>query len=104
MEYNSLEDAELWNRISQGDEDAFSYVYTFYSGGMYKYGYKFTQQIELIEDVVQEVFVHLWKSRSRLSIQKSIKFYLLSSFNINSFDERSVQVQLETGRVRVFHE
>src|SRR5690554_440681 len=27
-----------------------------------------------------------------------------TSFNINSFDERSVQVQLATGRVRVFHE
>lgn len=27
-----------------------------------------------------------------------------TSFNINSFDEKSVQVQLATGRVRVFHE
>ena len=96
MEYNSLEDAELWNRISQGDEDAFSYVYTFYSGGMYKYGYKFTQQTEQIEDVVQDVFVHLWKSRSRLSIQKSIKFYLLSSFRRELFKRLQADQRVET--------
>lgn len=96
MEYDDLEDAQLWNRISQGDADAFSYVYNFYSGGMYKYGYKFTQQTELIEDVVQDVFVHLWKSRSRFTIQKSIKFYLLSSFRRKLFKRLQTNQRMES--------
>ena len=85
MEYGALEDAKLWSKIAGGDEGAFSYIYTTYAESIYKYGHKFTQDPELIEDVIQDVFVHLWESRSKFTIQKSIKFYLLSSFRRELF-------------------
>ena len=96
MEYAALEDRQLWSKIAQGDEGAFSYVYANYSESIYKYGHKFTQESGLIEDVIQDVFVHLWESRTRFTIQKSIKFYLLSSFRRELFKRLQANQQSES--------
>ena len=77
---NSFGDAELWDLISSGDREAFAFIFKAYSRNLFKYGHKFTTEADLIEDVIQDTFVHLWESRERLVIHKSIKFYLFSCF------------------------
>ncbi|WP_215224749.1 RNA polymerase sigma factor [Echinicola shivajiensis] len=72
-------DDELWRLIAEGDEKAFSFVYDKYAKELYKYGRRFTGDTDLISDVLQDIFVHIWEAREKLSIQKSIKFYLFSS-------------------------
>ncbi len=79
-DYSSLDDAALWDSIVKGNQAIFAYVYNAHSRDLYTYGNKITLDTDLIEDVIQDIFVHLWESRERLVIQKSIKFYLLSSF------------------------
>jgi RNA polymerase sigma factor (sigma-70 family) len=80
MKYDSYEDSELWKLIAMGNQEVFAETYKRYSKDLYKYGHKFTQDTELIEDAIQDVYVHIWESRKNLIIQKSIKFYLLSAF------------------------
>lgn len=80
MKFDQLEDHVLWALISKGNSKAFAHIYNAFSSDLFKYGHKFTRDSELISDVIQDVYVHLWESRKTLSIQKSIKFYLLSSF------------------------
>src|SRR5690606_15958103 len=80
MKFDQLEDHVLWELISKGNSKAFAHIYNAFSSDLFKYGHKFTRDSELISDVIQDVYVHLWESRKTLSIQKSIKFYLLSSF------------------------
>lgn len=80
MKFHTLEDNELWKLIAKGNQEAFAYVYTAYSRELYKYGHKFTLDVDLIEDVIQDVYIHIWELRNSLTIQKSIKFYLFSSF------------------------
>jgi RNA polymerase sigma factor (sigma-70 family) len=80
MKFNTLEEAELWKFIAKGNQEAFGHIYCAYSKDLYKYGLKITQDAELIEDVIQDVYVHIWELRKSISIQKSIKFYLFSSF------------------------
>lgn len=80
MDLNSLGDAELWDLITAGNRDAFAFVFKIYSKNLFNYGHKFTTETDLIEDVIQDTFVHLWESKERLVIQKSIKFYLISCF------------------------
>src|SRR5690606_323530 len=77
---NSFGDAQLWDLIATGDRDAFAFIFKNYSKNLVNYGHKFTTESDLIEDVIQDTFVHLWESRERLVIQKSIKFYLFSCF------------------------
>lgn len=80
MKFHAFEDIELWKLIAKGNQEAFSHIYSSYSRDLYKYGLKFTQDTELIEDVIQDVYVHIWELRKGIFIQKSIKFYLFSCF------------------------
>lgn len=76
----SEKDAEVWGNIARGDRESFAKIYNAYSKDLYKYGFGFTQDENLIRDVIHDVFVHIWNVRKTITIQKSIKFYLFSSF------------------------
>lgn len=80
MKYQQLSPVELWDLIKLADQEAFAYIFTANSGEMYNYGQKITSDRDLIEDVIQDVFVHLWEIKSTLSIHSSIRFYLFSAF------------------------
>lgn len=85
MDHNSLDDSEVWDSMVKGNRETFAYIYTTYSKDLYNYGLKITVETDLIEDVIQDTFVHLWEFRERLVIQKSIRFYLLSCFRRELF-------------------
>jgi RNA polymerase sigma factor (sigma-70 family) len=80
MEFHTLKDAELWRLVVNCDKKAFDYMYNAHAKNLYKYGFRFTHDSDLIKDVIQDVYVHIWESKNMLNIQKSIKFYLFSAF------------------------
>lgn len=80
MEFQNLKDFELWQLVVNCNQKAFDYMYITYSKDLYKYGFRFTQDAELIKDVIQDVYVHIWECKNVLSIEKSIKFYLFTAF------------------------
>ncbi|KEO74265.1 RNA polymerase sigma factor [Anditalea andensis] len=80
MNYKELNDAQLWHLIASNDRTAFSYVFRIYSKDLFRYGQKFSQDKELVEDVIQDSFLELWHNRDKINIISSIKFYLLTSF------------------------
>ncbi|WP_081652306.1 RNA polymerase sigma factor [Cyclobacterium qasimii] len=80
MKYEQLGSYELWGLIQSADQEAYAYIFTSYSDDIFKYGQKFTTDCGLIEDVIQDVFVHLWEIKCSLNIHSSIRFYLFSSF------------------------
>ncbi|GAB3651579.1 sigma-70 family RNA polymerase sigma factor [Echinicola sediminis] len=73
-------DAELWKEIVKDGRKGFAHIYDTYSNDLFKYGFKFTQDEDLIQDVIHDVFVHIWSVKDGVNIQKSIKFYLFSTF------------------------
>lgn len=66
--------------VADCNQKAFDYMYITHSKDLYKYGFRFTQDSDLIKDVIQDLYVHIWESKNVLIIQKSIKFYLFSAF------------------------
>ena len=80
LKYEQISQSELWDLVTRGDQKAFAYIFNVYSGDIFRYGHRFTFDTELIEDTIQDVFVHLWEIRACLSIHSSVKFYLFSSF------------------------
>ncbi|WP_158861488.1 RNA polymerase sigma factor [Lunatibacter salilacus] len=80
MNFQNLGEVEIWKLIEKGNEHAFAFIYQEYSDDLFKYGYKFTQNQDLIEDVIQDVYVVLWEQRTCIQIQRSIKYYLFSAF------------------------
>lgn len=65
--------------LKKGNSDALSMIYDQYYESLYFYLLKFTQQEDLAQNAVQDLFVDLWASRSRLGEIKSLKGYLFVS-------------------------
>ena len=80
MDYASLNDADLWGLIVAGNKKAYAYIYNSYCPDILRYGFKFTSDSQLIEDVMHDLLVRIWEKRDRIQVNTSIKFYLLSSF------------------------
>jgi RNA polymerase sigma factor (sigma-70 family) len=72
-------DSELWNAFRQGDDEAFAFMYQKYGPVLYSYGYHLCRDRELVEDSIQDLFIHLQQHRTRLGETDSIRFYLYRS-------------------------
>ncbi|WP_154859530.1 RNA polymerase sigma factor [Cyclobacterium xiamenense] len=96
MDFHTLKDAELWQLVASGNQKAFDHVYFSTAKDLYKYGFRFTLDRELIKDVIQDVYIHIWEVRSVLSIQKSIKFYLFSAFRREVIKRVNAACKFET--------
>ncbi len=78
---------EYWRHIEQGDREAYSKTYILYYKKLYNYGRKFTTDIVLIEDAIQETFLMLWARREKLATIKSPAGYLFFSFRNGLFSK-----------------
>ena len=76
---NSPDDETLWRRFQDGNQQAFTTIYTTYFTILYQYGYHIAQDEDLVNDCIQTLFVELWKSRRNLAPTTSIKYYLLKA-------------------------
>lgn len=65
-----------WLSFKRGDWDAYTRLYDQYYGMLNNYGYKFTKDVSLIEDAIQDLFVKLWTNRNTLGNPVSVKNYL----------------------------
>jgi RNA polymerase sigma factor (sigma-70 family) len=72
-------DAEIWKDFKSGNEEAFCYLYDTYFTIMYSYGRKFTHDVQLVKDCVQDVFTELIRRREKLSDTDNVRYYLLRS-------------------------
>lgn len=96
MDFRPLQEVDTWKLIVEGNDEAFAYIYNAYSSDMFKYGHKFTQDADLIEDVIQDVYVTVWEKRECISIQHSIKYYLFSCFRRDLIKKINLAYQSES--------
>lgn len=61
-----LNEKEYFVRIAQGDEAAFSKIFFHYTSRIHPFIRKMTRSEEVTEEIVQDVFMSLWKSREQL--------------------------------------
>lgn len=74
------QDSEIWDEFKRGNEESFSQIYHRFFPILYQYGFRFTQNQELIEDAVQDLFVDLFKNRLTIGATNNMKLFLLKSF------------------------
>lgn len=74
-----------WDAFKQGDWDAFTALYGEFYELLNNYGRKFTQDADLIQDVVHDLFVRLWTTRTRLGNTASVKNYLYKALRSTLF-------------------
>ena len=76
----STPEGQLWIDFLQGDDKALASLYHQYANKLFNYGRQFTHDKELIADTIQDVFLTLIRTRSKLSVATSVKFYLYAAF------------------------
>ena len=70
---------QLWSKLLKDDLSALEEIYTSFHDDLYHYALKITNQNDLAEDALQDVFVDIWTRRSNLGSIQSLRAYLLRS-------------------------
>ncbi|MBC8617851.1 RNA polymerase sigma factor [Parabacteroides faecis] len=90
---------DLWKRFLKGDDRAYTELYNLYIDDLFAYGMHFTTNREAVKDCIQEVFISLYKDRSKQRKVNNIKSYLFVSLKNELFDlfKKSMEYyQIET--------
>lgn len=98
----SLKNQIIWNDFRNGSKEALKVIYEENYSSLYYYGIKFVQDIEIVKDIIQELFVELIDSGTRLSSTDNIRFYLLKALRnklINQLSHQSRFVQADSKSV-----
>jgi RNA polymerase sigma factor (sigma-70 family) len=75
----SLSDSGLWNEVRMGDELAFEELIRRFYRPLYHYGFKFTRDVDLLKDCIQDLFVELWMYRRNITQTEYVRVYLFKS-------------------------
>ncbi|NBC08955.1 MAG: sigma-70 family RNA polymerase sigma factor [Bacteroidetes bacterium] len=74
-----MQDAQLWQQLRSGHKPALERIYRREVDALYRYGRRLTENVPLVEDAIQELFIELWKRRESLGATDAIRPYLLVS-------------------------
>ncbi|MDI9859371.1 RNA polymerase sigma factor [Flectobacillus roseus] len=69
----------FWNAFRLGDINALGSLYQLYSQDLLSYGYRISNDRQLIKDSIQDLFLSLWQQRANIADTTSVKFYLYRS-------------------------
>jgi RNA polymerase sigma-70 factor (ECF subfamily) len=78
---------QYWQKIKSNDICALEKVYTHSFRYLVKYAYGLTENIQISEEIVQDVFLYIWQKRSVLEIKSSFKSYLLQCVHNHALNE-----------------
>jgi len=75
----ALSDQEIVSRIGAGDVTAFEALHRRYAAAMIRFAYSQVRSREAAEDLVQEVFLALWRHRERWVLSGTVQAYLFGA-------------------------
>ena len=93
-DYTILNDKELIILLSSNDMQAFTEIYNRYWKKLFSIAANKIQDLDDAEEIVQDIFVELWKRRDKLSVINTLSPYLAVSVKyrvIKWFDKRNNQ-------------
>lgn len=74
----SNSNTELVKLLKKGDMTAFDVIYKKYSRRLYGFVFRYVKQEADAEEIVQEVFLKIWKSRDNINIYSSFESFLFT--------------------------
>ena len=86
-------DKELLLLVAEGDETAFRQLYLQWHQLLAGYVFRITESRELTEEIVQDVFMNIWRVRETLAEIKNFKHFLLVVSRNRAFDVLKKQLK-----------
>ncbi|GHE48638.1 RNA polymerase sigma factor [Sphingobacterium griseoflavum] len=84
--YSHYRDAELVQRMSQGDHTAYLEIYDRYKAPLQQHAWKKLGQAQDVQDVIQEMFTELWLRRKDLVLHTGLANYLFRAVRNRSLN------------------
>lgn len=72
-------DELFWQKLTQGDKAAVKEIFQLNIPLLLKYGHRFTNNAQVIDECIVNVFLDLWKQRLSFQNKRSVKIYLLET-------------------------
>jgi RNA polymerase sigma-70 factor (family 1) len=79
MKKTFLNDKEFISSLKRGDSKGYQFLVTSYHQKLCVYANSLTNDPHLAEDIVQNVFISIWKNRNKLKEEFVVKSYLYKS-------------------------
>jgi RNA polymerase sigma-70 factor (family 1) len=76
---NELSEKQIFIRIQEGDERAFAILFDRYKSRLFRHIYQRTSSVYETEEIVQNIFISLWKNRDSIVIEESAWPYLMGA-------------------------
>lgn len=68
-----------WSRFKNGDVNALESIYRLHVQSLINYGLKITDDLNVVKDSIQDLFIELWKGRQNLADTDQPKYYLFKA-------------------------
>ena len=94
------DDFELMARIGRGDKEAFEQLYNKFRSPLANFLYKMSWDPALVEELLQDVFLSVWRAASRFEARSKVSTYLYTLARnafINEARKRSHRRVAEAG-------
>lgn len=80
-------ESQLIARLHNNDKSALTTLYNMYWQPLYISAYNLLKDKEACEDVIQDVFINIWKNREKIQVNVSIKSYLYACVRYQVYDK-----------------
>lgn len=108
MKENKELDKKMYNDFINGDENAFNIIVEKYRKSLISFIYKMIKDIEVAEDITQEVFVYIYKTKKEFDFKYTLKTYLFTTAKsraINYLNSHKKEVPFEeTNNSKLYNE
>ena len=82
----SISDPSIFQRIKNGDENAFSSLFNTYYAPLCQFAVSYLKDTDQVRSMVQQLFVDIWQKRDRIKVEISVKSYLYHSVKNRCID------------------
>jgi RNA polymerase sigma-70 factor (ECF subfamily) len=76
---SSYDHSDLLSSLKNGEVNSFEIIYDRFANRLYQYTFRRVRNREVTEEIVQEIFVSLWKKRETLEITLSLDAWLFGA-------------------------
>ena len=83
--YSNVEKA-LISKFKDGDSSSFTTIFFSYYSDLVLFASRYTHDVTLSEEIVQDFFVAFWETRESINIKISLKSYLLKTIQNKCID------------------
>ncbi|WP_242202364.1 RNA polymerase sigma-70 factor [Aestuariivivens insulae] len=82
-----ITDNEILKRLKKDDKVSLTLLYDRYWKPLFISSYNLLKDKELCEEIIQDIFIDLWRGREKLEIKISLKSYLYACVRYKVFNE-----------------